>query len=79
MWRESNLLARPPQLILKYKVGCMTYSEMDGRGIMFCLLARPRGALIQSYQSETGAHTASYSNNTERSFPGVVMRLGREF
>jgi hypothetical protein len=79
MWRESSLLARPPQLILKYKVGRMTHCGMDGRGIIVCLLARARGALIQSYQPDTRAHTASYSYDTGRSFPGVVMRPGREF
>jgi hypothetical protein len=79
MWRESNLLARLPQLILKYKVGRMTHCGMDGRGVMFCLLARARSALIQSYQHDTGAHTASYSNDTGHSFPTVVMRQWREF
>ena len=62
MWWDSNLLARPPQPILKYKVWHMTDCGMDGRGVMFCLLARARGALIHSYQPDTGPHAASYSN-----------------
>jgi len=79
MWRESNLLARPSQLILKHKVGRMTRCGMNGRGVMFCLLARARSALIRSYQPDTEAHTASYSNDNGRSFPVVVMLSGREF
>ena len=79
MWQESNLLARPPQVILKYKVGRMTHCGMDGRWVIVCLLARARGALFQSYHPDTRAHTASHSNDNVRSLPGVVMRPGREF